>query len=228
MPEGRNCSCVWSFWCSVASTVTVQRGSVLDFIYPARKSWVEWLVSDFNRDTEIWRLLRILLICCLLSVNLIAIICNSDLWETRRFGYRDIAVSRAHIVSVSKWLYLSANGLTRIVSLALSLALFFPLSGVVTTFLPLIKQCSDTWLACCVCVCVCVCVWECECACVAGSFSSVLIKGEPGLSAQRGCRNYFFMSRHTCFCDTVLTSLQWTLFTNCNDDAFSQSLTSYI
>ncbi len=143
---------------SVASTVTVQRGSVLDLISPARKSWVEWLVSDFNRDIEIWRLLSILLICCLLSVNLIAIICNGDLWETRRFGYCDIAVSRAHIVSVSKWVYLSANGLTRIVSLALSLALFFPLSGVVTTFLLLIKQCSDTWLACCVCVCVWVCV----------------------------------------------------------------------
>ncbi len=32
--EGRNCSCVWSFWCSVLcsvdQTVTVQRGSVLD------------------------------------------------------------------------------------------------------------------------------------------------------------------------------------------------------
>ncbi len=31
---GRNCSCVWSFWCSelcsVDQTVTVQRGSVLD------------------------------------------------------------------------------------------------------------------------------------------------------------------------------------------------------
>ncbi len=34
LPEGRNCSCVWSFWCSelcsVDQTVTVQRGSVLD------------------------------------------------------------------------------------------------------------------------------------------------------------------------------------------------------
>ncbi len=34
LPEGRNCSCVWSFWCSelcsVDQTVTVQRESVLD------------------------------------------------------------------------------------------------------------------------------------------------------------------------------------------------------
>ncbi len=39
LPEGRNCSCVWSFWCSelcsVDQTVTVQRGSVLDVIFPA-------------------------------------------------------------------------------------------------------------------------------------------------------------------------------------------------
>ncbi len=34
LPEGRNCFCVWLFWCSelcsVDQTVTVQRGSVLD------------------------------------------------------------------------------------------------------------------------------------------------------------------------------------------------------
>ncbi len=34
LPEGRNCFCVWSVWCSelcsVDQMVTVQRGSVLD------------------------------------------------------------------------------------------------------------------------------------------------------------------------------------------------------
>ncbi len=34
LPEGRNCSCVWPFWCSeiwsIDQTATVQRGSVLD------------------------------------------------------------------------------------------------------------------------------------------------------------------------------------------------------
>ncbi len=45
LPEGRNCFCVWSFWCSalcsVDQMVTVQRGSVLDVRGP------EWFYQPF-------------------------------------------------------------------------------------------------------------------------------------------------------------------------------------
>ncbi len=60
LPEGNNCSCVWSFWCSelcsVDQMVTVQRGSVLDVRGP------EWFcqrsLSRVILKETWWRLLN--------------------------------------------------------------------------------------------------------------------------------------------------------------------------
>ncbi len=57
LPEGRNCSCVWSLWCSelcsVDQTVTVQRGCVVDV------RGLEWFFQPFfllwiNTDLGEW------------------------------------------------------------------------------------------------------------------------------------------------------------------------------
>ncbi len=56
--EGRNCSCVWSFWyselCSIGQTVTVQRGSVLDvrgpewFCQPFFSIWISTVLGEWG------------------------------------------------------------------------------------------------------------------------------------------------------------------------------------
>jgi len=56
--EGRNCSCVWLFWCSelckVDQTVTVQRGSVLDvrgpewFCHPFCSLWISTVPGEWG------------------------------------------------------------------------------------------------------------------------------------------------------------------------------------
>ncbi len=56
--EGRNCSCVWLFWCSelysVDQTVTVQRGSVLDvrgpewFWLPFCSLWISTVLGEWG------------------------------------------------------------------------------------------------------------------------------------------------------------------------------------
>ncbi len=56
--EGRNCSCVWSFWCSelcsVDQMVTVQRGSVLDvrgpqwFCQPFCSLWISTVLGEWG------------------------------------------------------------------------------------------------------------------------------------------------------------------------------------
>ncbi len=58
LPEGRNCSCVWSFWCSelcsVDQTVTVQRGSVLNvrgpewFWQPFCSLWINTVLGEWG------------------------------------------------------------------------------------------------------------------------------------------------------------------------------------
>ncbi len=60
LPEGRNCSCVSSFWCSelcsVDQMVTVQRGSVLDVRGPEGFLPALLLTLDEYRS---WRLGRV-------------------------------------------------------------------------------------------------------------------------------------------------------------------------
>ncbi len=54
LPEGRNCSCVWSFWCSelcsVDQAVTVQRESVLGVRGQSDFAQFQWYVKDLCED----------------------------------------------------------------------------------------------------------------------------------------------------------------------------------
>ncbi len=91
--EGRNCSCVWTFWCSdlcsLDQTVTVQRGSVLDVRGPEGfLGTVEYNSWRVGRVVPMIRSVVRTTLHCLLRLDVVAELNQTDTWRAED-GFND-------------------------------------------------------------------------------------------------------------------------------------------